>query len=120
MMDPPRPEVIGAIEGCRKAGIRVIMITGDHAVTARTIARKLGIGDKDPEVITGRHLETMSDDDLYQRVREVSVYARVSPQHKLRITQQLQQALALVDVRVLDHLVVAVEDSVSLAERGLI
>jgi P-type Ca2+ transporter type 2C len=89
MMDPPRPEVIGAIEGCRKAGIRVVMITGDHAVTARTIARKLGIGGKDPGVLTGRELETMSDDDLFQRVRGVSVYARVSPNHKLRITQQL-------------------------------
>jgi Ca2+-transporting ATPase len=89
MMDPPRPEVIGAIEGCRKAGIRVIMITGDHAVTARTIARKLGIGGKEPGVLTGRELETMSDDDLFQRVREVSVYARVSPNHKLRIIQQL-------------------------------
>ena len=65
------------------------MITGDHAVTARTIARKLGIGGKDPGVLTGRELETMSDDNLFQRVREVSVYARVSPNHKLRITQQL-------------------------------
>jgi P-type Ca2+ transporter type 2C len=89
MMDPPRPEVIGAIEGCRKAGIRVIMITGDHAVTARVIAEKLGIGGKEPEVITGRELEVMTDEDLFERVREVSVYARVSPNHKMRITQQL-------------------------------
>lgn len=91
MMDPPRPEVVGAIEGCRKAGIRVIMITGDHAVTARTIAKKLGIGDKEPEVITGRELEVMSDADLFKTVKRVSVYARVSPGHKLRITQQLIQ-----------------------------
>ena len=89
MMDPPRPEVIGAIEGCRKAGIRVIMITGDHAVTARAIAEKLGIGGKEPEVITGRELEVMTDEELFKRVPEVSVYARVSPDHKMRITQQL-------------------------------
>jgi Ca2+-transporting ATPase len=89
MMDPPRPEVIGAIEGCRKAGIRVIMITGDHAVTAQAIAGKLGIGGKDSEVLTGRELEVMTDEELFKRVRNVSVYARVSPHHKLRITQQL-------------------------------
>jgi Ca2+-transporting ATPase len=89
MMDPPRPEVIGAIEGCRKAGIRVVMITGDHAITARTIAKKLGVGDREPEVLTGRELETMSDDELFQKVPKVSVYARVSPHHKLRIIRQL-------------------------------
>ncbi|MEW6184861.1 MAG: HAD-IC family P-type ATPase [Thermodesulfobacteriota bacterium] len=98
MMDPPRPEVIGAIEGCRKAGIRVVMITGDHAITAKTIARKLGVGDRDPEVLTGRELETMSDDELFQRVPKVSVYARVSPHHKLRITQQLIQHRNIVAV----------------------
>jgi Ca2+-transporting ATPase len=91
MIDPPRPEVIGAIDGCRKAGIRVLMITGDHAVTARAIARKLGIGDKEPEVVTGRELETMGDEELFQKVSQVSVYARVSPSHKLRIIRQLIQ-----------------------------
>ena len=91
MIDPPRPEVIGAIDGCKKAGIRVLMITGDHAVTARAIARKLGIGDKEPEVVTGRELETMSDEELFQKVSQVSVYARVSPSHKLRIIRQLIQ-----------------------------
>ena len=89
MMDPPRPEVIEAIAGCKKAGIRVVMITGDHAITAVTIAKKLGIGDKEPEVLAGVELEVMSDEDLFNRVKKVSVFARVSPHHKLRITQQL-------------------------------
>jgi len=91
MIDPPREEVIDAIEGCRQAGIRVIMITGDHAVTAQAIARKLGIGEGDPQVITGRELERINDDELYEKVKEVSVFARVAPDHKLRITEQLLQ-----------------------------
>lgn len=89
MIDPPRSEVIAAVKGCKQAGIRTIMITGDHAVTAVSIAKKLGLGADDPEVITGKELETMSDEDLFNKVKTVSVYARVSPQHKLRITQQL-------------------------------
>lgn len=89
MMDPPRLEAIDAVKGCKQAGIRTVMITGDHAVTAVSIAKKLGLGGDDPEVITGRELETMSDKDLFHKVKTVSVYARISPQHKLRITQQL-------------------------------
>lgn len=89
MIDPPRDEVIRAVEGCKKAGIRVVMITGDHAVTAMAIAKKIGIGDENPDVLTGKELETMSDEDLFAGVQHTSVYARVSPQHKLRITQQL-------------------------------
>jgi len=89
MMDPPRPEVIEAIAGCKKAGIRVVMITGDHAVTALAIARMIGIADDDARVLTGQDLERMSDEELFDRVQRVSVYARVSPQHKSRITQQL-------------------------------
>lgn len=89
MIDPPRFEVIDAVAGCKKAGIRVVMITGDHAITATAIARQIGIGGDAPEVLTGRELETMSDEGLYKRVQRVSVYARVSPQHKLRIVQQL-------------------------------
>jgi Ca2+-transporting ATPase len=88
-MDPPREEVIEAIHGCKRAGIRVVMITGDHAATAEAISQKLGISGAGEEVLTGRELEAMSDEELFTRVKKVSVYARVAPQHKLRITQQL-------------------------------
>jgi Ca2+-transporting ATPase len=91
MMDPPRPEAMAAIAGCKKAGIRVVMITGDHAVTAGAIAEKLGLADKDAEVVTGRDLEEMADDLLAEKVKTVNVYARVSPRHKLRITDQLKK-----------------------------
>ncbi|MFQ5585876.1 MAG: cation-translocating P-type ATPase [Thermodesulfobacteriota bacterium] len=90
MIDPYRPEALEAIEGCRRAGIRVVMITGDHPVTAKAIAHSLRIVEgKEAEVITGKELEGLSDEELFNRVREVAVYARVSPEHKLRITQQL-------------------------------
>jgi len=89
MIDPPRPEAIEAIEGCKKAGIRVVMITGDHAVTAQAIGRQLGIIDQGDAVLTGRELEAMDDDALFEKVRSVSVFARVAPDHKLRITRQL-------------------------------
>ncbi|KAA0242866.1 MAG: HAD family hydrolase [Candidatus Brocadia sp. AMX2] len=91
MIDPPRPESIEAVNGCKRAGIRTIMITGDHAVTAVSIAKKLGLGSENPEVITGKELETMSDEELFHKVKDVSVYARVSPHHKLRIVQQLKK-----------------------------
>lgn len=91
MIDPPRPEAIEAVKGCREAGIRVAMITGDHAVTASAIGEMFGIARERSEVVTGRKLEMMSDDDLFKRVKEVSVYARVSPQHKLRIVQQFMR-----------------------------
>lgn len=89
MIDPPRQEVIEAIEGCKQAGIRTIMITGDHAITAVSIAKELGLGEQDEKVCTGKELETMSDEELFHTVKNVSVFARVSPQHKLRITNQL-------------------------------
>ncbi|MFC1901731.1 cation-translocating P-type ATPase [Chloroflexota bacterium] len=91
MIDPPREEVIEAVEQCKKAGVRTVMITGDHALTARAIALQLGISSNGDKVLTGEELSSMSDDDLYQVVDEVSVYARVAPEHKLRITQQLQR-----------------------------
>lgn len=89
MIDPPRPEAFEAIKGCKKAGIRVIMITGDHAVTALAIAKNLGIARRGEKVLTGKELEEMSDEELFRHVKEIPVYARVAPEHKLRITQQL-------------------------------
>ena len=91
MIDPPRPEAVDAVRGCREAGIRVAMITGDHAVTAYAIGRMFGISHERSKVLTGRGLETMSDDDLFTKVKDVSVYARVSPHHKLRIVQQFMK-----------------------------
>jgi len=89
MIDPPRPEAIEAIAGCKQAGIRVVMITGDHAVTAQAIGRQLGIIDHDGAALTGRELEAMDDDALFEKVPLISVFARVAPDHKLRITRQL-------------------------------
>ena len=87
MMDSPRPEVRGALDLCRSAGIRVIMITGDHPLTARAIAEELGIGNG--EVVTGDELDKMDQAGLHARVERISVYARVSPAHKLRIIEAL-------------------------------
>ncbi|MGB2842834.1 MAG: HAD-IC family P-type ATPase [Halobacteriota archaeon] len=91
MMDPPREEAIGAVQKCKRAGIRVVMITGDHAQTAKAIARRLGIGEGEDTVLTGEELSRMSDDELYEVVDTVSVYARVDPEHKFRITKQLRR-----------------------------
>ncbi|WP_455364130.1 cation-translocating P-type ATPase [[Eubacterium] cellulosolvens] len=91
MIDPPRPEAIEAVQQARKSGIRIIMITGDYATTARAIAEKMGIVDKGSDVLTGREIEGMTEDDLYRKVRDISVFARVTPQHKLRIVQALQK-----------------------------
>ncbi|MFH1382384.1 MAG: HAD-IC family P-type ATPase [Chloroflexota bacterium] len=92
MIDPPRVEAIEAVHQCKRAGIRPIMITGDHAMTAKAIARQLGITESaDDTVLTGEELSRMSDAELYGRVDTVSVYARVAPEHKLRIARQLQK-----------------------------
>lgn len=91
MMDPPRKEAIDAIEKCKTAGIRPIMITGDHALTAKAVARQLKIGDGENQVLTGKEISEMSDDELYKVVNDISVYARVEPEHKYRITRQLQK-----------------------------
>jgi len=89
MMDPPRPEAYQAIQISQGAGIRTIMITGDHPLTAERIARDLGIL-KESQIITGLELNAMSQEDLEQAVNETHVYARVSPEHKLRIVTALQ------------------------------
>jgi len=98
MIDPPRPEAIAAVAGCKKAGIRVMMITGDHATTALAIAKDIGIAKEGDEALTGRQLEALSDDELFERVGDVSVFARVSPQHKLRIVQQVKRRGEIVAV----------------------
>jgi calcium-translocating P-type ATPase len=90
MLDPPRQGVREAIVGCHLAGIRVVMITGDHAHTALAIARDLGIAGVDDRVLTGRELETMTDDELRAVVGEVAVFARVDPEHKYRVVTALQ------------------------------
>ncbi len=91
MLDAPRPEVRDAVQECREAGIRPVMITGDHQLTARAIATNLGIAKADDRLLTGQELQRMSDQELEQNVDLVSIYARVAPEHKLRIVQALQR-----------------------------
>ena len=90
LIDPPREEALTAIQTCGDAGIRVKMITGDHGATARAIARQLKLVNAD-DVLTGQELESMSEDELRQRVRDVDVYARVSPEHKLLLVRLMQE-----------------------------
>lgn len=90
MIDPPRKEVKAAVVETKTAGIRTVMITGDHPLTAVEIARQLGIAEGSP-VLTGTEIETLTLDELKGRVEAVSVYARVSPEHKLNIIQALQE-----------------------------
>jgi len=98
IIDPPRAEVRDAVAVCQQAGIRPVMITGDHPLTARYIARDLGIipsqnpsEELESEVLTGTALQQMDDDTLVDQVEKISVYARVSPEHKLRIVRALQR-----------------------------
>ncbi len=91
MIDPPREEAKVAVEKCKTAGIKTVMITGDHKITATAIAKKLGILEKEEEAITGLELEKMSDEELEKKVRQFSVYARVSPEHKVRIVKAWQK-----------------------------
>lgn len=90
MIDPPRPEVKEAIKECREAGIKTVMITGDHVITAKAIAVQLGIFRGNTKVIEGTELNEMSVEDLENVVEDVSVFARVSPEHKLKIVKALQ------------------------------
>ena len=91
MIDPPREEARKAVEKCKTAGIKTVMITGDHKITATAIAKKLGILENEEEAITGLDLEKMSDEELEKNVRKYSVYARVSPEHKVRIVKAWQK-----------------------------
>ena len=91
MIDPPRPEAKAAVEVCRRAGIKPVMITGDHVVTASAIARELGILLDGDRAITGAELDAMSDRELDEQVEHISVYARVSPENKIRIVKAWQR-----------------------------
>jgi len=91
LVDPPRNEVPDAIAECHRAGIHVAMVTGDHALTARAIAADIGlVSDSDARVVTGQELEAMTDEELACHVDEIRVYARVNPEHKLRIVDALK------------------------------
>jgi magnesium-transporting ATPase (P-type) len=91
MIDPPREEAVEAVGKCKRSGIRTVMITGDHAQTAKAIAGQLGIGGDGDKVLSGEELSGMSDEELYEAVDSVSVYARVAPEHKFRVATQLQK-----------------------------
>ena len=90
MIDPPRPEAIQAVADAKRGGIRTIMITGDHKVTASAIAKQLGIFREGDEAVSGVELDNMSEKDLSERLERISVYARVSPEHKIRIVKAWQ------------------------------
>jgi Ca2+-transporting ATPase len=89
MIDPPRPEAAAAIATCTKAGIRPVMIAGDHPGTGEAVARELGLL-KNGHVVTGAELESISDSEFERKVEDIEVYARVSPEHKLRVVNALQ------------------------------
>ena len=91
MIDPPRPEVKSAIDKCKTAGIKTVMITGDHKITAIAIAKALGILEDESEATTGPEVEKMTQEELEERVKHYSVYARVSPEHKVRIVKAWQK-----------------------------
>ena len=90
IIDPPRPEAVEAIAEAHRAGIRTVMITGDHPVTAARIAADLGITEGASRALTGREIESMDEEELGRAVRDIDIYARVSPEHKLRIVDALQ------------------------------
>ncbi|MFZ5648496.1 MAG: calcium-translocating P-type ATPase, SERCA-type [Bacillota bacterium] len=92
MIDPPRPSAVSAVHTCRRAGIHVAMITGDHQATARAVALEMGLLARGGRVVTGAELDRMSDEELVRQAGQVAVYARVSPRHKLRVVRSLKQA----------------------------
>ncbi len=89
MADPPRPEVKESIEICKKAGIKPVMVTGDHKLTGLAIGRELSLARDERDIITGIDLEALSEDDLLQRINDTKIFARVSPEHKIRIIETL-------------------------------
>ncbi|PKM83743.1 MAG: calcium-translocating P-type ATPase, SERCA-type [Firmicutes bacterium HGW-Firmicutes-13] len=91
MMDPPRPEVLPAVQKCRKAGIKTVMITGDHQNTALAVARSINLMPPGGEIVTGAQLNRLDDRQLEEKVDNIFVYARVSPEHKLRIVRALKK-----------------------------
>jgi magnesium-transporting ATPase (P-type) len=97
MIDPPREEALEAVQGCKRAGIRVVMVTGDHPTTAAAIGNMLGLGG-DENVLAGKELEKMDDDQLLRLLPETSIFARVSPHQKLRIVQQFMRKGEIVAV----------------------
>ena len=103
-MDPPREESIAAVARAKKAGIRTVMITGDHKVTAVAIAKKIGIFNDGDLAVTGLELDKMSDEELEQKIEKISVYARVSPENKIRIVNAWQKK---------DHIVSMTGDGVN-------
>ncbi len=99
MMDPPRKEVAEAVEKCHHAGIRIVMITGDYGLTAESIARRIGIvTTKRPRIITGFDLDSLSDEDLKKAVKDEVIFARVAPEHKLRVVTAIQELGEIVAV----------------------
>jgi Ca2+-transporting ATPase len=96
MIDPPRPEAVEAVEKCRSAGIRTVMITGDHVITARAIAAEMGIMKEGDMAVSGRELDNMDDDAFGAVAEKVSVYARVAPEHKVRIVGEWKKRGAIV------------------------
>lgn len=90
MMDPPRAESKTAVMECRKAGIRPVMITGDHKITASAIAKEIGILEEGDEAVDGASLDGLSEEELKERVKQIAVYARVTPEHKIRIVKAWQ------------------------------
>ncbi|MCT4597130.1 MAG: calcium-translocating P-type ATPase, SERCA-type [Vallitalea sp.] len=90
MIDPPRQEAKEAIKLCKKAGIRVVMITGDHVVTASAIAKEIGIIDSDNQAMEGIHINDYSDEEFKEKVKDINVFARVSPEHKVKIVESIK------------------------------
>ena len=91
MIDPPRPESVKAVSDAKRAGIKTVMITGDHKVTATAIAKQIGIYEEGDYAVTGAELDVMTQEELQQKLKQISVYARVSPENKIRIVEAWQE-----------------------------